>query len=82
MKILMIFVLGIKKRFSRFFGKLSKKSRADTCTQGNQVDSTIQSLERNTVIDAEFCHSQESGTLNENDRMECEDKSNEHDQTG
>ena len=82
MKILMIFVLGIKKTLLSFFGKPSQKSRDDTCTQGNQVDSTIQFLERNAVIDAEFCHSQDSGTLNENDHMECEDKSNEHDQTG
>ena len=71
-----------QKTLLSFFGKPSKKSRADTCTQGNQADSTIQSLERNTVIDAEFCHSQESSTLNENDHMECEDKSSEHDQTG
>ena len=82
MKILMIFVLGIKKTLLSSFGKPSKTSRDDTCMQGNQVDSTIQSLERNTVVDAEFCHNQESSTLNENDHMECEDKSNEHDQTG
>ena len=62
-----------QKTLLSFFRKPSKKARADACTQGNQVDSTIQSLKRNTVIDAEFCHSQESGTLNENDHMECRD---------